>query len=171
MSRFYARNGAGDLLARYSFIEPLLSGKRVLEVGAAAATAGSSALFLAERGAAMVVSLEADPAAIEEAVREAQHPFVQFKALALDALPERAFDLVIHADGAALAGDPDQVAALRRGEATIDEVIDDLLDHVVRRGGTGGDADVAGPDVGQPLVLLADNRADREAPALSGEHR
>ena len=114
MSRFYARNGAGDLLARYSFIEPLLAGKRVLEVGAAAATAGSSALFLAERGAAMVVSLEADPGAIEEAAREAQHPFVQFKALALDALPERAFDLVVHGDGVALAGDPDQVAALRR---------------------------------------------------------
>src|SRR6266542_234169 len=31
MAHFYARNGAGDLLARYSFIEPLLDGKRVLE--------------------------------------------------------------------------------------------------------------------------------------------
>ena len=49
MGSFYARNAAGDLLARYSFLEPLLEGKRVLEIGAARATDGGSALFLAER--------------------------------------------------------------------------------------------------------------------------
>src|SRR5512145_997884 len=114
MSRFFARNGAGDLLARYSFIEPLLTGRRVLEVGAAASTAGATALFLAERGAAAVVSIDDDPAAIEDAARESQHPFVQFKAAALEALPEKAFDLVLQADGAALATDPVRVAALRR---------------------------------------------------------
>src|SRR5574341_1273855 len=114
MSRFYARAGAGDLLARYSFIEPLLPGRRVLEVGAAASTAGATALFLAERGAAAVVSVDDDPAAIAEAARESQHPFVQFKSAALDALPEKAFDLALVADGAALATDPGRVAALRR---------------------------------------------------------
>jgi len=114
MSRFYARNGAGDLLARYSFIEPLLPGRRVLEVGAAGATAGATALFLAERGAAAVVSVEEDLAAIEAAGREAQHPFVQFKAASIEALPEGAYDLVLCADGAALAADPARVAALHR---------------------------------------------------------
>src|SRR5512138_2743316 len=114
MSRFFARNGAGDLLARYSFIEPLLPGRRVLEVGAAGASAGSTALFLAERGAAAVLSIEEDPAAIEEAAREAQHPFVQFKAAAVEALPQKAFDLVLYADGLGLAADPGRVAAIAR---------------------------------------------------------
>ena len=41
MASFYARNGAGELLARYSFIEPLLEGRRVLEIGAARASAGT----------------------------------------------------------------------------------------------------------------------------------
>ncbi|HSM92184.1 MAG TPA: class I SAM-dependent methyltransferase, partial [Anaeromyxobacteraceae bacterium] len=113
MSRFFARNGAGDLLARYSFIEPLLPGRRVLEVGAAGVTAGASALFLAERGAAAVVSID-DEAGIAEAARESSHPFVQFRTTAVEALPQRAFDLVLVADGAALAGDPDGVAALHR---------------------------------------------------------
>src|SRR5450759_4049903 len=115
MSRFYARNGAGDLLARYSFIEPLLPGRRVLEVGAAAATAGASALFLAERGAAAVVSVEEEAlAALEVAARESQHPFVQFKSASLEALPQKAFDLILCADGAGLAADPERVAALHR---------------------------------------------------------
>ena len=112
MSRFYARDGAGDLLARYSFIEPLLSGKRVLELGAAGATDGASALFLAERGAAAVVSIDDDPAAVERAQRECRHPFVQFKTTPIEALPERAFDLVVLADGATLAADPARVATL-----------------------------------------------------------
>src|SRR5574341_2646266 len=106
MSRFYARDGAGDLLARYSFIEPLLAGRRVLELGAASATAGASALFLAERGAAAVLSVEEDPAAIEEAARESRHPFVQFKAASVGALPEQAFDLILIAAGAGLVAEP-----------------------------------------------------------------
>ncbi len=114
MSRFYARNGAGDLLARYSFIEPLLSGRRVLELGAAGVTAGASALFLAERGAAAVVSIDDDPGAVELASRESQHPFVQFKTAAIEALPAKAFDLILVADGGALAADPARVAALHR---------------------------------------------------------
>ena len=77
MTRFYARNGAGDLLARYSFIEPLLPGKRVLELGGVASTAGASALFLAERGAAAVVAVDEELAAVEIAEKESQHPFVQ----------------------------------------------------------------------------------------------
>src|SRR6266545_3149568 len=64
MASFHARNGAGELLARYSFVEPLLSGRRVLEVGGAAATEGASALFLAERGAAAVLSIEPDVTAV-----------------------------------------------------------------------------------------------------------
>src|SRR5512135_2883422 len=102
MASFYARDGAGDLLARYSFIEPLLEGKRVLEVGAARATAGGTALFLAERGAAAVLSLEPEEADVVEAREAGHHPFVQFRAGDPGDLPAGAFDLVLAADGAAL---------------------------------------------------------------------
>src|SRR5512141_2194257 len=111
---FHARNGPGELLARYSFVEPLLSGRRVLEVGAARATDGATALFLAERGAAAVLSIEADDADLAAARRAGHHPFVQFHASEPDALRPGTFDLILVADGAQLAVAPDRVAALRR---------------------------------------------------------
>src|SRR5512144_2041698 len=113
MASFYARSGAGELLARYSFIEPLLEGKRVLELGAARATAGGTALFLAERGAAAVLSLEEDDDGVAEAREAGHHPFVQFRAGAEADLPAGAFDLVLVADGAPLARAPHRIAALR----------------------------------------------------------
>src|SRR6266542_792097 len=114
MGSFYARNGAGDLLARYSFIEPLLEGKRVLEIGAARATDGGSALFLAERGAAAVLSLEPAEEDLAAAREAGHHPFVQFRSGAPEELRAGTFDLVLVADGAALARAPEQVATLRR---------------------------------------------------------
>src|SRR6266511_2648823 len=103
MASFYARNGAGDLLARYSFIEPLLEGKRVLELGAARATGGGSALFLAERGAAAVLSLEPSEEDLGPARDAGHHPFVQFRSGAPRDLRQGTFDLVLVAGGAALA--------------------------------------------------------------------
>src|SRR6266545_778833 len=114
MASFYARNGAGDLLARYSFIEPLLEGKRVLELGAARATGGGSALFLAERGAAAVLSLEPSEEDLGPARDAGHHPFVQFRSGAPRDLRQGTFDLVLVADGAALARAPESLAALRR---------------------------------------------------------
>ncbi len=114
MASFYARNGAGDLLARYSFIEPLLEGRRVLEIGGARATDGGSALFLAERGAAAVLSVEPAEEDLERARDAGHHPFVQFRASAAGDLRPGAFDLVLVADGASLAREPDRVPVLRR---------------------------------------------------------
>ncbi len=114
MSSFYARDGAGDLLARYSFIEPLLDGKRVLELGAARATEGGSALFLAERGAAAVLSIEPAEDDLAAAREAGHHPFVQFRASDASELRAGAFDLVLVADGAALGRSPERLAALRR---------------------------------------------------------
>src|SRR5512142_1019400 len=113
MSSFYARDGAGDLLARYSFIEPLLEGRRVLELGAARATDGATALFLAERGAAAVLSIEPDEAALARAREAGHHPFVQFRAARAAELRAGTFDLVLAADGASLARDPAALAAVR----------------------------------------------------------
>ncbi|HVI96338.1 MAG TPA: methyltransferase domain-containing protein, partial [Anaeromyxobacter sp.] len=114
MAAFYARNGAGDLLARYSFIEPLLEGKRVLEIGAAQATDGATALFLAERGAAAVLSVEPDGADLAAAREAGHHPFVQFRAAEAAELRPGTFDLVLVADGAELARHPGAVVSLRR---------------------------------------------------------
>src|SRR5512138_492785 len=114
MPSFYSRDGAGDLLARYSFIEPLLDGMRVLEVGAARATDGGSALFLAERGAAAVLSIEAAEEDLAAAREAGHHPFVQFRAMAPADLRAGTFDLVLVADGAPLARDPLRLGVLRR---------------------------------------------------------
>src|SRR5512145_680065 len=114
MASFYARNAAGDLLARYSFIEPLLEGKRVLELGGARATDGGSALFLAERGAAAVLSLEATEDDLAAARQAGHHPFVQFRAGEVEQLRAGTFDLVLVADGSTLARSPEAIATLRR---------------------------------------------------------
>src|SRR5512138_2699092 len=114
MASFYARNGAGELLARYSFIEPLLEGKRVLEVDGALATGGGGALFLAERGAAAVLSIEPTEDRLEGARDAGHHPFVQYRAADPRELRAGAFDIVLVADGATLVRDPGRLAATRR---------------------------------------------------------
>ncbi len=113
MAAFHGPLRAGELLPRYSFIEPLLEGRRVLEVGAAAATDGASAAFLAERGAAAVLSVDDDPEGVARAAAAVESPFVQFRRAALAELPRGAFDLVLVAEGGPLAADPERVAALR----------------------------------------------------------
>ena len=114
MGSFHARNGPGELLARYSFLEPLLEGRRVLEVGAARVTDGASALFLAERGAVAVLSIEPEEADLEGARRTGRHPFVQFQAMLPAALRAGTFDLILLADGSPLASTPGEAADLRR---------------------------------------------------------
>ena len=114
MVPYFARHGAGEILARYSFIEPMLDGRRVLELGAAVATGGASALLLAERGAAAVLSLVERGASLEEVRGAGHHPFVRFDDAPLESLPEGAFDLILLADGAPLADDPALVTSLRR---------------------------------------------------------
>jgi hypothetical protein len=114
MGSFHARNGPGELLARYSFLEPLLEGRRVLEVGAARVTDGASALFLAERGAVAVLSIEPEEADLEGARRTGRHPFVQFQAMLPTALRAGTFDLILLADGTSLASTPSEAADLRR---------------------------------------------------------
>ena len=114
MATFFARNGAGEILARYSFVEPLLEGRRVLEIGAAAATGGASAFLLADRGASAILSIEPDEAALAAARAAGHHPFVRFEAAAPEGLRAGSFDLLLLADGAPLAEDGARIAALRR---------------------------------------------------------
>jgi chromosome segregation ATPase len=139
MVNFHARNGAGDLLARYSFIEPLLTGRRVLEVGAAAATEGATALFLAERGAAAVLSVDEPGEALDAAREAARHPFVQVRPGRAEDLPRGAFDLVLVADGTSLAADPARVSALKGLLARGGHLV-----TAIAAGGSAGLADLAG---------------------------
>src|SRR5512143_2685267 len=111
MTTFYAPNGAGDLLSRYCFLEPLVSGRRVLEIGAARATGGFSAIGLAERGASAVLSIEDDGRGLGVLPRDVPKQ-VQFRTVAIEDLPERSFDLVVVADGAQLATHPERLAAI-----------------------------------------------------------
>jgi SAM-dependent methyltransferase len=112
MVAFFAPGGAGEILPRILFLEPLLAGRRVLEVGAAGATDGASALLLAERGAASVLSLD-EAGGAERAARLVTHPAVQFRNADPAQLPPGAFDVVVAHDGMALAHDPARLEALR----------------------------------------------------------
>ncbi|HZY03387.1 MAG TPA: methyltransferase domain-containing protein, partial [Anaeromyxobacteraceae bacterium] len=85
----------------------------MLEIGAAAATQGASALYLAEHGAAAVVSVDDDPEALARARAECGHPFVQFLEIRIPELARGAFDLILLADGRHLAGQPGRVAELK----------------------------------------------------------
>jgi hypothetical protein len=77
---FYQPSGASELLPRYAFLEGLLAGARVLEVGAAAATGGRGASFLRSRGAPSVLSLDSDPAAVAAVQKElASDPALRFR--------------------------------------------------------------------------------------------
>jgi colicin import membrane protein len=112
MRPFHAPGGAGELLARVSFLEPLLAGRRVLELGGAAATAGLSARALAHRGAARVVAADADEDGLTHAAASQPHASIEWRIVAGGALPEGPFDLVLVHDGGPLAADPARVAAL-----------------------------------------------------------
>jgi len=112
MADFFAPGGAGDALPRLSFLEPILGGRRVLEIGSAGPTGGASAAFLAERGAAAVLSLD-EAGAVERAAARVEHPFVQFRTASPEELPRGAFDLVVVHDGAALSREPGRLAGLK----------------------------------------------------------
>jgi SAM-dependent methyltransferase len=112
MRTFHASGGPGELLARTSFLEPVVRGRRVLELGAAAATGGASAHALAARGAASVVAADEDEDGVAIAARAHPHPAVEYVALSAGELPDGTFDVVVVHDGAPLAAAPERVAAL-----------------------------------------------------------
>jgi len=107
---YFSAPAAFDVLPRYGLLLPLLEGKRVLEIGAAGATGGASALYLAELGAGTVLSIDTAEA-VARAAASTDHPFVRFEAAGPADVPRRAFDLVIATDGAS-AVEPAGVSAL-----------------------------------------------------------
>src|SRR5262249_17480752 len=82
-------------LPLYAYLEPLLLGRRVLEVGSGD---GSGADYMATRGASLVVAVDADPALVERARARYRRPNLELRLLPslvdLEALGER-FDVVL----------------------------------------------------------------------------
>jgi SAM-dependent methyltransferase len=96
-------------LPLYSYLEPLLVGQQVLEIGCGT---GGGAAQLAARGAARVVSVDTDPALVERARSRFRHPNLEFHTVSslidLAALGEP-FDVVLVADGEGLVRRVDAV--------------------------------------------------------------
>ncbi len=97
----------GELFARYSFLEPLVAGRRVLELGAARTSGGRSAAALAGRGARSVLSVEEDGLGLGAAEEGEPPEDVRFAATSLE-------ELAGSAPGAATEG-PGATSTRREG--------------------------------------------------------
>src|SRR5688500_16920262 len=91
------RVAENEIYPRYIFLEPLLARKRVLEVDAVAPTGGKGGRFLLERGAASVLSIDEDAAAVERANADEELSLegLDFQAGDLRGLDKATFDLII----------------------------------------------------------------------------
>jgi len=108
----FRRLGVSELLPRYIFAESLFVRRRVLEVGAVAATGGASGEFLVSRGARLVVACDDDLAAVEAAQARAGNERLRFRPTVFDDLPPGGFDLVLVADLAPYVRAPALLAQL-----------------------------------------------------------
>ncbi|HEY3585659.1 MAG TPA: class I SAM-dependent methyltransferase, partial [Myxococcaceae bacterium] len=112
MNLTFRRLGVSELLPRYIFAESLFVRRRVLEVGAVAATGGASAEFLVSRGARLVVACDDDLTAVEAAQSRAGSDRLRFRPAVFDDLPPGGFDLVLVADLAPYVRAPALLAQL-----------------------------------------------------------
>jgi golgin subfamily B member 1 len=114
MNPHFRQLGQSELLPRYIFAEGLIARRRVLEVGAVAATGGRSAQFLLQRGARSVVACDAEVAAIEQAQQELGTPQLRFRADTFEEFAPGEFDLVLVADLAPYVRAPELLKELVR---------------------------------------------------------
>jgi chromosome segregation ATPase len=98
MTPAFRRLGTSELLPRYIFAEPLIVRRRVLEVGAVAATRGESAKFLLARGARSVLACDDGLEAVAEAQRTLANASLRFRSALFDDLETGSFDLVLVTD-------------------------------------------------------------------------
>jgi SAM-dependent methyltransferase len=100
-------------LPLYVYLEPLLAGRRVLELGAGA---GAGAAHLAAHGAAAVLGVETDAALVDKARARHAAPNLSFRAVTslLDAIPVGPFDVVVVPEAEALLRRPEAIPSLGR---------------------------------------------------------
>jgi chromosome segregation ATPase len=138
-----ARDVFDRRLPLYVYVEPLIGGRRVLELGSAG---GASADYLAGHGAARVLSLDVDPSSVERARARHRRANLEFRAVPslaeLGALGE-SFDLVIVPDGESLVRRADSVAAWKQVLADGGRVVMTAA-SADRRAAAGGAASPAG---------------------------
>ncbi|MCI0570116.1 MAG: hypothetical protein L0Y66_05135 [Myxococcaceae bacterium] len=112
MTRSPTAAWTAEVLPRYVYLESLIAGRNVLELGAAAETAGRSARFLRDKEAARVVSLDSDAARVAR-LQAGAGAGLEFRSSDLRTLEPGSFDLIIHHQGTALVEDPTTLSALK----------------------------------------------------------
>jgi SAM-dependent methyltransferase/chromosome segregation ATPase len=138
-----ARDVFDRRLPLYVYIEPLIGGRRVLEIGSAG---GAGADYLAGHGAARVLSLDVDPSSVERARARHRRANLEFRAVQSLADPGalgESFDLVIVPDGESLVRRGDAVAAWKQLLADGGRLVL-TAGSADRRAGAAGSAPAAG---------------------------
>jgi SAM-dependent methyltransferase len=117
MTEISAKEVFGRRLPVYAYLEPLLVGRSVLEVGAGV---GTGVAHLAARGAATVVGIDTDPTLVERARAVCDEAGaganVSFRVVSslLDVVPDGPFDIVLVPEAESLLRRPEAIPALGR---------------------------------------------------------
>jgi SAM-dependent methyltransferase len=113
MTEISAKEVFNRRLSLYAYLEPLLAGRRVLELGTGA---GGGAAHLATHGATAVVGVDTDEVLIERAHARRGAPNLTFRTVAslLEMIPGAPFDVVVVPEAEALLRRPEAIPALAR---------------------------------------------------------
>jgi SAM-dependent methyltransferase len=113
MSEFSAKEVFSRRLPLYAYLEPLLAGRRVVELGSGT---GEGAAYLAAHGAAEVIAIDTDGAAVERARARYNAANITFRVAGglLDVVPAAPFDVVVVPEAEAVLRRSDAVPALAR---------------------------------------------------------
>jgi len=113
MTETSAKEVLGRRLPLYAYLEPLLAGRRVLELGTGT---GAAAAHLAAHGAIEVLSVDTNPANVERARVRHDAPNLTFLLATslLEVGASRPFDVVLVPEAEALLRRPEAIPALAR---------------------------------------------------------
>jgi SAM-dependent methyltransferase len=113
MTEISAKEVFDRRLPLYAYLEPLLAGRRVLEVGTGT---GGGAAHVAASGAAAVVGIDTDETLIERAHARSSAPNLTFRRVAslLEIVPGAPFDVVVVPEAEPLLRRPESIPALSR---------------------------------------------------------
>jgi SAM-dependent methyltransferase len=113
MTEFNGKEAFNQRLPLYAYLEPLMTGRRVLELGCGS---GAGADHLAAHGAARVVAVDTDPAIVAGAGVRYSRPNLDFRTAPnlLDGVSGEPFDVVLVPEAEALLRRPEAIPALGR---------------------------------------------------------
>ena len=114
MTDFSVKEVLNRRLPLYAYLEPLLVGQRVLELGSGA---GTAAAYVAAHGAAHVMGVDTDGPLVEKARARHDAPNLTFRLAQglLDVVPGAApFDVVIVPEAEEVLRRPEEIPALAR---------------------------------------------------------